>query len=130
MTTQAEIDALTQRVEEAEANLKTTAATLQTELDALEQEIKSGTPPSNLDLSKLQDAITQLNTYAGEVGELKPTETATTGAASDNPGGVGQAPTKANGTAEEETTDPTAHADGAQTSELDEDDEDEAREAV
>lgn len=93
--TQADVDTLTQKVNDVQAQLDTDRQALQTEVDSLQQQINAGTPPADLDLTGLQTAVDKIGTTATDLGSITPTAPAT----------QEQAPTHADGTAKQNTTD-------------------------
>lgn len=93
--TQADVDTLTQKVNDVQAQLDTDRQVLQTEVDSLKQQIDAGTPTSDLDLSGLTSAVDKIGTTAADLGNITPTAPAT----------QEQAPSNADGTAKQNTTD-------------------------
>lgn len=95
---QQELDELTTRVGELQGELEAGITTVQNEVDALEAQIGTGTAANELDLNPLKTALANLGTDVGKVGSVAPTPKGVAGAE--------QAPTKADGTAAENTADP------------------------
>jgi phage shock protein A len=67
MATQADIDALTQQVDQVASDLQTSTAQVQAEIDALSQ------ANPQLDLSALQAAVTPLDDKVKALGQITPT---------------------------------------------------------
>lgn len=109
MATQAEVDALVQNTEEIKENLLTAKTNIEERYAELEAQINSAGAGDKVDLAPLKNAIEELGAPSQELEDLKPVAATP---ANDPTGG--QAPTKGDGTAQENTTDPAAAQDQAQ----------------
>lgn len=96
--TQEDLDNLGTQIAEVDQKLKAGVDAVQKEVDSLEQQIEAGTPPADLSLEGVNTALVNLGTDVEGVGEIRPTPA--------EPTGQGQAPTKADGTAATNETDP------------------------
>lgn len=111
---EAQVAQLTQQVNDTGAELDAIHKELQTELDALEAQIKEGKPPAEINLQPLQDAVNGLKPHADALQGLKPTPTPAAGAPTPS-AAQEAAPTNPDGTAVENTTDPAVAAQQAAT---------------
>jgi hypothetical protein len=106
VATQAEVDALTGEVTQIKNNLATARANIEERFALLEKELGEGKKGTEVDITGLKTAVADLGTPTQELEDLQPI------AAAPPPPSTA-APTKADGTAVENTTDPTKAAEQA-----------------
>lgn len=107
---QSDIDELATEVNLLDNRLKEGLKMVQIEVDNLEAQINAGTPTADLDLTPLREGLASIGADVEKVGQIVPTP------AQPAPGGTGQAPTQADGTAAPNTVDPKQAAEQAQQS--------------
>lgn len=102
-----QLAAMTQKVNDVGTELDTVHGELQAELDSLQSQINEGVNPKALDLSGLEAAIEAVKPHADALKGLSPSNVPPAGPAASS-AAQEAAPTKADGTAQENTTDPAA----------------------